>query len=582
MKLVLLIMVCIVIISGAFLFPIFHGAKPFYTVEISSNFPFKINGTIYPAGNYYLTYRGIVNITFFNLFYQSNTSRIHLIGISFNRTLLNSSSQIVGIIKIYSGNNFTSAIVNTTGLYYTQIYPAYSRQYYVIVNAKYGAPITSGWYTAGETFTISPGTTYQNGSTRYIITHVYVNGTQRFSFTINSPLLIYVQYLTEYLVNFSKPTYVYINGSLEIISSQWLPNGTQLIIPKYINLTKDTRVFTTGNFTGVIYVYKPLIINDTQIFQYYVTVKEQPLLAEINGNYTNLTSNWYNAGTKIFIPPNFPLPNDYRIAIFGNVTGTFTVESPLIINDKEIIQYYVEFPFPLQVSLSNGTSFYGSGLWVDNGTIVTVNPQIHYINNLTRAVVMEQSFHSPNYDKLNYTLQYFVTSNLFLPVSINGNNVTLTSGWFNQSTNFYVYPIYYVNSTERIVILSTNYKNVTLFSPIAFNVYYIKEYLVTIIGYYSHSIILNEKIWEPYGSIVQIPLQYEYAGVYFQSNSSVYQYYIFNPTNITIYYYPITFTSTTPSPQIISGIPLEVLIIIVIIILISSLILLSMKKANIK
>jgi len=559
--------------------PVFNGGSQFYVLEVSSIFPFEINGVSYPPGNYYLMYRGIANITFFNLYYQSNTSRLHLIGINFNGTFLNSSSEIIGILKIYSKNNFTSVIVNTTELFYTHISSLYDKEFYVIVNARHGSPISSGWYASGELLTIPLGDTYQNGSIRYIISHVLVNGTQKTSFNVNSPLIVNVTYLVEYLVNFSKPTYAYMNGSLEIMSSQWLPNDTQLAIPKYINLTRDTRIFTTGNLTGVVYINKPIIINDTQIFQYYVNVKD-PVIAKINGNYTNFTSNWYNAGTQIFIPPYFPLINDYRIAIYGNLTGMFTIESPLIINDRENIQYYLQFPFPLQISLSNGTLYYGTNIWINNGTYAIIYSQIRYINNVTRAIVIQQVFNSPNFGKLNYILQYFVTSNLPLPVSINGTNTTLTNGWFNQSTEFYVYPVYYVNSTERIVILYINYRNITLLSPLYFNVYYIKEYLVNIEGYYSHLVILDEKLWEPYGSIVQIPLQYEYEGIYFESNSTTNQYYIFGPSNITIYYKPIDITTSVYTP-VIAGLPIEAFVITIIIIIVLALVLLIFNRSRV-
>ncbi|WP_338602463.1 hypothetical protein V6M85_02265 [Sulfolobus tengchongensis] len=576
MRLILIILL-LVLVSIIFI-PTSHS-RVSYVIEIASILPFKVNDTIYSPGTYYFNYRGLINVTFINFYYQSNTSRMHLIGININGTLFNfSSSQLVRIAKIYVTNNFTSVIFNATQLYSTYVSPEYVREFYVIVHDMYGSPVTTGWYLSGELLRIPQGTMYQNGSVRYIITHVYVNGSEKFAFSVNSPLVVNITYLIQYLVNFSRPTTLYVNNSLETLNTEWLSNGTQLVIPQFIYLNKVSRIYTIGNVIGLIYVTKPLFINDTQIMQYYLEVK-YPIIAQINNsNYTNLTSNWYNYGTKIFIPQYLPLINGYRLVVYGNVTGIFTIVSPMIINDHEFIQYNLQFPFPLQISVSNGSVYYISNIWVDNGTFVTVNPQIHYINNGTRAIIPRQSFSSPNYGKLNYTIQYLVVANLPVPLSVNGTNVTITTAWFNQGTKIYIYPVYYFNSTVRLVFLNANYRNVTLSFPLNLNVYYIKEYLVNLKGYYSNSTIFNENLWEPYGSIVQIPLQYEYDGVYFQSNSSISQYYVTAPASINIYYYPISTSSGLATSHLSNGIPLIAFITIIIIIITSAFITIAIRR----
>jgi len=576
------LIIVLVIVLSILGMAILHASSSIYKIRIISDTSFLVNGTLYKPGTYYFAnISHIINITFFTYVYQTNFSRVQLQGVYINNTYVNAS--IIGskIFNLNFNNKTLVILVNTTNITTTTIVPSYVREYYVTVNSKYPTPITSGWYIAGEYEGLSSSYFYRNGSTRYVVSNMYVNDTRTFSFRVFSPLTVNISFITEYLVNFTKPVYGYNNGTFQLLESNWYENGTVLSIPTYINTTYDTRLFTYGNLTGLIILNKPIIINDSQITQFYVKT-ESTIVGDINNVLTNITSNWYNISTKFFIPTTIPLKNDYRLATYGGMTGTFILYSPLVINDVQVLQYYLEFPFNVNIELPNGTRLYTNNLWVNNGSIAVVSNQTTYINDQIRAIVPLQVFNSPNFNKLNYTYQFLVTTNLPTPVTINGENITLTSGWFNQNTSIIIYKTYYENTFTRIVILSSNIKNITLGGPTYISVYYIYQYLVTIKGYYENtsSIIFSENLWEPYGGSVSIPTTYSYDGVNFNLIQGNSMYYVTSPLNITLHYAPQspTINTSTTANQYYGKSLLIVFILIIALIIIASLLLIVAKR----
>jgi len=85
---------------------------------------------------------------------------------------------------------------------------------------------------------------------------------------------------------------------------------------------------------------------------------------------------------------------------------------------------------------------------------------------------------------VDYTLQYYVTLNSQIPVYaiIGGNNVSLTSGWYNSGTTISIENItYYPSSGERYVITSISPSaTVTVNSPTTITISTVEQFYVTV------------------------------------------------------------------------------------------------------
>jgi hypothetical protein len=502
-----------------------YHASSLGLVEIISNYPFYFNGNLVPPGKYEYVCPNY-NITFEKIINATSSARVYLIGVYINGTFTNKS------MIILHGSSIGPTIIQS---YYIQ-------QYYVNVSSPVPSPIQSGWYNKSERLSIPSNYYYQTGLTRYVLLGILVNGTPENSIVVNSPLNVKLFFKVQYYVNTTSRLFGYINGQFSLISPNWYDSDTNLTIPEFIYINNLTRLYTYGNVTGQITLTSPLIIGDTQITQYYVKVIN-PIPAIINGKNSTLTSGWYNESEKIYIPNTIPLINGYRIAIFGNVTGYNTIQFPLVVYDKEVLQYLVNFPFEVNVKISNGTEATVMSLWVDNGTTVTVPIQYHYFSNVSRALVFYQNLTKPNFGSLNYITQYLVQVALPIPASINGINETLTTGWYNQSTNIFIYKVVYLTNSERILVIKINAYNISsLNSPVNINDYYIFEYLINITAYYgtSGSVIYTVNLWEPANSTFQIPSVYEFDGTIFQispKNSTIF--YVTKPVIEQVVYYPV-------------------------------------------
>ncbi|NON61719.1 hypothetical protein [Acidianus sp. RZ1] len=501
----------------------------FSTVRVVSASPFLINGTISPAGTYVLRFNNTVNITFFKYFYLSNDSRLYLKGEYINNTL----------------TNVTTIVLSAQGGY-TTINTYYIKEFYVNVISTYPIPVHGGWYEYGQYVKVKLPYFYQIGLIREVLTQVYANNSRvNPPIRVNGPLTVTFSFSTEYFVNVTCPVYGYINGTLSRVLSNWYPSGTIFNIST-VYVSPYVKYITSGNLVGIITLNSPIIINDTQTQLDYVTFL-RPVFGYVNGIAETIYSQWFNYSTLINIPA-FINNGNYRINTVGNVTGEYRVSGPTIVNDFQYKQYLVKFPFPLEIYISNGTTSRTDSAWIYEGDNVKVLPQIYYLTPLIRYIIQEQTYNSPNIH-LNYTTQYYVTVSYPIPAEINGENTTLSSGWFNQSTSIYIYKTYYVTNNTRIVILNSNtYFIPSLQSPTFIQIYYIKEYLVSLQGIYGNSstVLFTNQIWDSYNATVYVPQVIEHGGILFLLNSTKSTYVVTDPLNITAKYLPII----EPSPKV--------------------------------
>jgi hypothetical protein len=263
-----------------------------------------------------------------------------------------------------------------------------------------------------------------------------------------------------------------------------------------------------------------------------------PIQGYVNGTYALLQSGWYNKGTLINVPEIITLNESTRIAITGNFTGIHSVDSPIVVADVEHLQHLITLPFPLVV-LYKGIKNSTESIWVDNGTYVVIDQQVHYTSNTTRLIFPRQVLGVNNQSNLVYYTQYFVDFSLPLPGQLNGVNSTLSSGWYNSGDNISLYRIYYVDNSTRLVVTSNLYRVVGLEAPLTISGYYVIQYRVNVTGVYGKATLYHYSLWEPNGSTIVIPQVYLFQGVVFLTNSTAgHPLMITSPLNLTYVYHP--------------------------------------------
>ncbi|TRM73243.1 hypothetical protein DJ523_07810, partial [Sulfolobus sp. E5] len=176
----------------------------------------------------------------------------------------------------------------------------------------------------------------------------------------------------------------------------------------------------------------------------------------------SLKSNWFNTGTVIQVEnitiygPN----NQYRYIITSiSPSSTFVVDKPIALRIYVVKQFPVIVKSPIPVyALINGTNqSLSSFMWINNGTRLQILNVTHYVNNVTRLIIVKilPSSNITVITPLNISIstitQYYLElfSNYTVYVSSNGKNVTLQTNWYNNGTQFTIYRIWYINQLER-------------------------------------------------------------------------------------------------------------------------------------
>ncbi|AWR98452.1 thermopsin [Metallosphaera hakonensis] len=121
---------------------------------------------------------------------------------------------------------------------------------------------------------------------------------------------------------------------------------------------------------------------------------------------------------------------------------------------------------------------------------------------------------SPETVNVYYYNQYYVNVASSLPVYaiINGENITLTSGWYNQSTSVQIENLtYYTSPNERYVMTSISPSlSFTINSPIGVKVQLVKQYYLTVSSPIPVYAFLNDtnislrSAWYDAGSVINV------------------------------------------------------------------------------
>ncbi|AEB95100.1 thermopsin [Metallosphaera cuprina] len=328
------------------------------------------------------------------------------------------------------------------------------------VTGQYGQSVTTG-VTQFSISLPTQLTIYQNTYTKI---GVNVNAYGNVIFNVISPPGIYA-YLNQ------NPLHVSGTGTdVLTISVGNVPPGTYQVI---LNATLFNGFYKIVPITVV--VQSRLV---TSIFSYKTVgngVPQSPILNLTfpNGTSTTLSLNPY---TVINVPPG-TIYTVQSIIQQGNVRWATPNSSTGVINSEQTInlvyfnQYLVTFSFTVQGGtgyVDPTITFYSFGqrvnetpgtYWVDYGstysypqTLEGSNSEERWISNSTNGQIT-----FPQTVNVYYQNQYFIKLVSQVPIYalINGENESLSSGWYDQGTTIYAENVtYYPSPYERYVITS--------------------------------------------------------------------------------------------------------------------------------
>ncbi|BBG27674.1 hypothetical protein IC007_2228 [Sulfuracidifex tepidarius] len=516
-----------------------------YGLRIYSPYPFYINGKLVSPGTYYEGFGEVVNLTFPTYFYKDSVSRCYLNSIDLNES--NAESNTPGVLELYNSSNSTIIVLNTSDFYETYVTPRYLQQYYV--NVTYNlqlpeAPIKSGWYDSQFLFNIHlPLIENISSNYRYYTYEILVNGVPESYFHVGSPLnikiLSYYQVYEKFINNITG----YLNGTLVKLSTGWYNYGDDLNLTSPLYTGVGSRLIIWGNEVGNFKLTSPITFDDNETNQFYVNFTS-PTFIKSNGLIYETTGQWFNESQKFMIESSYPINATYRYFSEGNYPRYCVgVYGSMNITDKQVVQYLLTFPVQLEVQLSNGTEMTFSSQWINVGTTVHVLPQTAYADEgKVRYIVPSQNFSRP--EELQYLKQYLLNVQPSIVAMVNGTNTTIGVTWMNAGTNVTLYKVYYINSTTRMVLLSSNTMSFIVNSPMNISAVYQLQDLVQVYGKYSTSIIYSFNNWEPYGSTVTIPPLLSYDKTLFQLNSTVNTILVNSPKFLNLSYDPFNVTSS--------------------------------------
>ncbi|QGA53281.1 hypothetical protein GFS03_01060 [Sulfolobus sp. E5-1-F] len=526
----------------------------------ASNGYYFITGNLYPI---FLNYKVIggsfnipINITYFYDGSKEITRLPSLIFVDTNTNISMPSIVLEGLSRIISLNS-TPILATRSG----NLTVYYQLQYFININIPVNASIngiyttlSSGWYNASIKVLISPFTYYPNSSRIMVFSYPTTQ------FILNSPINLSITYILQYYVHVDSltPLFGSINGTNATIFSGWYNQNT--IIQIY-NITFYQSNETRALITKILPANKILVnmsytITVNELVQYFITVKSQiPIYALINGTNSTLTSNWYNKGTFInvenitYYGPN----NEYRYVIASILPSrNITVENPITISIITVKQYplsvYSKIPVYALVNGTNETLQKYS--WFNTGTRIQIENITYYINSTARLLI-EKILPYSNFTLLqpiNITIitlpQYFLNVSSSYPVYIlfNGKNTTLSDGWYNNGTEIKLYPIWYINQTERQKLMSislngkpTSNNVIIVDGPISLKLDYIIQYYISLISIIPIKALINSTLtnftpgWYNSGTLISFINM-----TYYVSNNTRYIILSIVPFNLTV------------------------------------------------
>lgn len=297
---------------------------PQYFLNVSSNYPVYVlfNGKNTTLSNGW--YNNDTEIELYTIWYINQTERQNLVNISLN------------------GKPTSNNVIIVNGPVSLKLH--YVLQYYInlISNIPIKALINStlvtfspGWYNAVTPISFINMTYYISNNTRYIILSILP-----FNFTVNRSLTVKVTTLKEYLVTVNEPILITIANRTLNTSEIWVPVGQTLLIPKYVNISNNERIFyNTSSY--LINITQPTSINVKPIIEYLVTIDGNSEWLP-RGSVITLTQSvpiyeqgkWegsYNVSNGVAITVNQPITETFVKNINGSFVGSVIILIAIII-----------------------------------------------------------------------------------------------------------------------------------------------------------------------------------------------------------------------------------------------------------
>ncbi|MCG2888885.1 MAG: hypothetical protein L7H11_06010, partial [Sulfolobales archaeon] len=321
----------------------------------------------------------------------------------------------------------------------------------------------------------------------------------------------------QYYVNVSSPypVLVYVNGTLQTLTSGWLPGGTKIVqINPYYYLTPFERVALSPvlNLT----LDSPLNYAPEITYQFLVELSQNVTVpALVDGKPSYLSTGWFDQGTQIEItagPAN--VSKGVQFYITNANPTSFTVNSYVYVKVSGYYMYFVNLTSPLNGTVNGVPGTVHSG-WYKRGTVIVLNETVAVYPNGTE-IVSEPSLSviyvdSPKSVEVTKLVYYYLNVSTSFPLEafINGYEVILKSQWVSAGSNVTVPPqYYYVNSTYRLELLNPEALRVT--GPTSYVAKWSPEYLITFNASFpvnvtvNNSTFLAQSLWVPAGAIVKV------------------------------------------------------------------------------
>ncbi|WP_338602776.1 thermopsin [Sulfolobus tengchongensis] len=333
-------------------------------------------------------------------------------------------------------------------------------------------------------------------------------------------------------------TFNFPNGTTETVTLQngqtiSLPSGTNYTIQNVINdgnIRWATQNTTSGVVTSKGSLYIVYYEQDEVTFYYNLIGNGTFTIPTINYEYFNEMRSvsppatvWVNYDsaytyTKIL---NGVEPDTRAIAL--NYTGIITAPEVITVNYQ--VQYFINVNSPIPLyALINGENESFSSNWFNQGDVVQIENLSYYISSMEREIItsLSPSFTFTVEEPMNVNVkvvnQYYVTVNSTIPIYalINGQNVSLNSGWYNYGISVNIENItYYVTPLERDIIISISPKSFIVNNHINVDVKVVNQYYIKVLSKVSVKGEINgserylNSSWINSGSYIKI-LNYTY------------------------------------------------------------------------
>jgi len=192
----------------------------------------------------------------------------------------------------------------------------------------------------------------------------------------------------QYYVNVSSPypVLVYVNGTLQTLTSGWLPGGTKIVqVNPYYYLTPFERVALSPvlNLT----LDSPLNYAPEITYQFLVELSQNVTVpALVDGKPSYLSTGWFDQGTQIEItagPTN--VSKGVQFYITNANPTSFTVDSYVYVKVSGYYMYFVNLTSPLNGTVNGVPGTVHSG-WYKRGTVIVLNDTVTVYPNGTEIV----------------------------------------------------------------------------------------------------------------------------------------------------------------------------------------------------